>query len=59
MKVNKSASRGAIRTRKVGGIRFIWIGRLVLSFCVKRRPKGEPQIEPWFNVPSTWATPFG
>lgn len=48
-----------IRTRKHGGIRFIWIGRLVLSFCLKRRPKGEPQIEPWFNVPSTWATPFG
>jgi hypothetical protein len=24
------------RTRKVGGLRFIWCGRLVMSFCIKR-----------------------
>jgi hypothetical protein len=25
------------RTRKIGGLRFIWCGRLVMSFCIKRR----------------------
>lgn len=25
------------RTRKVGGLRFVWCGRLVVSFCIKRR----------------------
>jgi len=27
-----------MRTRKVGGIRFFWIGRLVFSVCIKRKP---------------------
>lgn len=25
-----------IRTRRVGGIRFLWLGPLVLTFCVSR-----------------------
>jgi hypothetical protein len=25
------------RTRKVGGLRFVWCGRLVMSFCIKRQ----------------------
>lgn len=28
---------GTIRTRKVGGLRFVWIGRLVFSFCITRQ----------------------
>lgn len=30
-------SHSFIRSRRVGGIRFIWIGRLVLSYCVSKR----------------------
>jgi hypothetical protein len=32
-----------IKTRKIGGMRFIWIGRLVISYCVTRpkNPKAE------------------
>ena len=25
------------RTRKIGGLRFVWCGRLVVSFCIKKR----------------------
>lgn len=25
-----------IRTRKIGGMRFVWIGRLVISYCVTK-----------------------
>lgn len=27
------------RTRKVGGIRFVWIGPFVMSFCYSRRAR--------------------
>ncbi len=26
-----------VRTRRVGGIRFVWVGRLVISWCVSKR----------------------
>jgi hypothetical protein len=32
-----------IRTKKVGGIRFIHIGRFVFSFCIKKKPN--PKLE--------------
>lgn len=25
------------RTKKVGGLRFFWCGRLVVSYCIKKR----------------------
>jgi hypothetical protein len=25
-----------VRTRKVGGLRFVWVGRLCFSFCLTR-----------------------
>jgi hypothetical protein len=27
-----------IRTRKVGGIRFVWIGPVVFSICIRGKP---------------------
>lgn len=24
------------RTRKVGGLRFVWCGRVVVSFCIRK-----------------------
>ena len=27
-----------IKTRKIGGMRFVWIGRLVISYCVTKKP---------------------
>jgi hypothetical protein len=32
-----------IRTKKVGGIRFVWIGPVVFSVCIRKRPN--PMIE--------------
>jgi hypothetical protein len=32
-----------IRTKRVGGIRFFWIGPLMLSICIKKRP--DPKAE--------------
>ena len=31
------------KTRKIGGMRFVWIGRLVISYCVTKpkNPKTE------------------
>ena len=25
-----------VSTRRIGGLRFVWVGRFVFSFCVKR-----------------------
>lgn len=25
-----------IRTRRVGGLRFVWVGRFVFSFCIRK-----------------------
>lgn len=27
-----------IRTKRVGGIRFVWIGPVVFSVCIRKRP---------------------
>ena len=27
-----------IRTKRVGGIRFIWIGPVLFSVCIRKRP---------------------
>lgn len=35
-----------VRTRKIGGLRFIWIGRLVFSFCIKK-PRAPLQRLPY------------
>jgi hypothetical protein len=33
-------------TRRVGGLRFIWLGRFVFSFCVRREMR-DPRPRPW------------
>ena len=34
-----------IRTRKVGGIRFLWVGRYVFSFCRRSNPPAVDRYE--------------
>tara|TARA_R110000868_G_scaffold176318_1_gene413865 strand:+ start:16603 stop:16776 length:174 start_codon:yes stop_codon:yes gene_type:complete len=32
-----------IRTKRIGGIRFFWIGPMVISICIRKKPN--PKLE--------------